>query len=173
MLDRLRALLASPDLVHEAVAVRLATGPSPLGLGTVVAAAGWGAPVRLQLAVHSSAARLTGVDLARVAGAASLPTSLAVGLWAALDPAHVTRLRVADAGAVTALADARVLGRFSALRALDLSRAGLAALPPAVGQLTGLQVRGGGWLLARAGGRAAAAGSWRRALSGKHQAELS
>lgn len=144
MLERLAALLTSPDLVHEAVAVSLTTGPTPLGLGTVVAAAGWGAPVRLQLSVHRTAARLTGVELLRVAGGAPLPTSLAVGLWAALDPTHVTRLRVGDAGAVAALADARVLGRYSALRVLNLSHAGLGALPPAVGRLAGLQVSGVG-----------------------------
>ena len=142
VLDQLGELLASPKLVHEAVAVQLATGPqSLLGLGLgAVAAAGWGAPVRLALSVRETRARLVGVEVARVAGTAPLSTSLALALWSALDPEDVTRLRVADAGAVAALADARVLARFGALRVLNLSHAGLGALPPSVGLLTGLQV---------------------------------
>lgn len=150
-MDQLGELLASPQLVHEAVAVQLATGPqSLLGLGLgAVAAAGWGAPVRLALSVRETRARLVGVEVARVAGTAPLSTSLALALWSALDPEHVTRLRVADAGAVAGLADARVLARFGALRVLNLSHAGLGALPPSVGLLTGLQVGGcgmSGWM---------------------------
>lgn len=49
--------------------------------------------------------------------------------------------RVADAGAVAALADARVAARFTAVRVLNLSNAGLTALPASVGLLTGLEVR--------------------------------
>lgn len=45
---------------------------------------------------------------------------------------------------MAALADARVAARFTALRVLNLSHAGLTALPASVCQLTGLEVRAGG-----------------------------
>lgn len=143
VLQRLRDVVEGPELLHEAVEARLHVGSGPL-LG-VVAAAGFGAPVRLTLSVRETRARLTAVDLTRTSGAAPLSTSLALALWQALDVAHVSRLRVADAGAVAALADERVLARFSALRALNLSHAGLASLPPAIGLLSGLQVGSGLW----------------------------
>ncbi|EFN59236.1 hypothetical protein CHLNCDRAFT_138222 [Chlorella variabilis] len=130
--------LNSPDLVHEHVKVQLSTGRQQL-LG-VVAAAGFGqAAARLSLSVQATRSRLTSAELTRTSGSATMSTSIALALWSALDVGTVTRLRVADGGAVAALADTRVLARFKALRVLNLSNAGLGALPPAVGLLTELQ----------------------------------
>ena len=141
MLQAVTDALSGSELVHEAVEAALTAGPGPL-LG-VVAAAGFGAPVRLSLTVRETRAQLAGVELTRTSGATPLSTSLALALWAALDVAHVTRLRVADAGAVAALADARVLARFQALHVLNLSNAGLGSLPASIGLLTQLQVWAG------------------------------
>ncbi|PRW58490.1 phospholipase A I isoform X1 isoform A [Chlorella sorokiniana] len=137
VLASLTDTLAAPGLVHEAVHVTLHTASGPL-LG-VVAAAGFGAPVRLALSVRETVSRLVGVELTRTSGSGTLPTSLALALWQELEAAAVTRLRVADSGAVAALADARVAARFTALRVLNLSNAGLTALPSSVGLLTGLE----------------------------------
>lgn len=198
VLGLLHTALASPELIQEHVRVQLSTAQPLLG---VVAAAGYGG-VRLSLSVAACRASLTALDLQRTSGGGTLPTSLALALWSALEAGAVTRLRCrsgvgwvspragaigleqpptglavggmgrrvaaprlltirvhacppsahpcSDAGAVAALGDARVLGRFTALRVLNLSHAGLTALPPAVGKLSELQVRGGGV----AGGRA-------------------
>lgn len=83
--------VAAPGLVHEAVHVTLHTASGPL-LG-VVAAAGFGAPVRLALQVAKTGSRLVGVELVRTSGTAALPTSLALALWQELEAAAVTRLR--------------------------------------------------------------------------------
>lgn len=91
VLSALGDRLADPGLVHEAVHVTLHTASGPL-LG-VVAAAGFGAPVRLALTVRETRSRLVGVELARTSGTAALPTSLALALWQELEAASVTRLR--------------------------------------------------------------------------------
>lgn len=148
VLGALHDALASPDLVHEHVRALLtaATPSHPPLLGVVAAAAfGRGAgPARLALAVQATRAALTEVELSRAGGGAPLGTSLALEVWSALEVAAVVRLRVADAGAVAALADTRVLARFASLRCLELSHAGLSALPACIGLLTQLQVRGAG-----------------------------
>lgn len=146
MLGALHDALASPSLVQEHVRVQLsaATPAHPPLLGVVAAAAfGRGAgPVRLALTVQATRAALSEVELGRAGGSAPLGTSLALEVWSALEVAAVAKLRVADAGAVAALADARVLARFTSLRCLDLSHAGLSALPACIGLLTELQVSG-------------------------------
>ena len=93
------------------------------------------------LSVQATRSQLTGAELTRTAGSGGLSISIALALWSALDVEAVTRLRVGDAGAVAALADARVLSRFTALRVLNISNAGLGALPASVGLLSELQVR--------------------------------
>ena len=141
LLPLLEAALGSPDLIHEHVLAQLSPITNQSLLGVVVAAAGFGQTlVRLSLSVQAMRSMLTSVELTRTSGSATLSTSVALALWQALELAHVTRLRVADSGAVAALADARTLAQFRALRVLNLSQAGLAALPTCVGMLTELQV---------------------------------
>jgi len=96
VLSALADRLADPGLVHEAVHVTLHTASGPL-LG-VVAAAGFGAPVRLALTVRETQSRLVGVELVRTSGTAALPTSLALALWQELEAATVSRLRCVRAG---------------------------------------------------------------------------
>ncbi|KAL4431288.1 hypothetical protein ABPG75_006544 [Micractinium tetrahymenae] len=143
VLGALHDALASPSLVHEHARVQLITAaPSQPPLLGVVAAAAFGRgarPVRLALTIQATRAALTEVELGRASGSAPLGTSLALELWSALEVGAVTKLRVADAGAVAALADTRVLARFASLRCLNLSHAGLSALPACIGLLTDLQ----------------------------------
>jgi hypothetical protein len=142
VLAAVQGVLASPDLVHEHVRVQLS--PARQQLLGVVAAAGFGqAAVRLSLAVETSRSQLVAAELVRTSGTAAMSTSVALALWSTLDVSAVTRLRAADAGAVAALADARVLRRFAALRVLNLSHAGLGAVPAAIASLTELQVGAG------------------------------
>lgn len=96
VLAALADTLADPGLAHEAVQVSLHPASGPL-LG-VVAAAGFGAPVRLALRVRETRARLAGVELAHTSGTTPLATSLALALWQELEAAAVTRLRCAAAG---------------------------------------------------------------------------
>lgn len=138
VLAALQDALDSPDLVHEHVGVQLT--PASQQLRGVVAAAGFGqSKTRLSLSVQATRSQLTGVELTRTVGSSALSTSIALALMNALDVTIVTRLRFADGGAVAALADPRVLSRFTALRVLNLSHAGLGALPAAVGLLNQLQ----------------------------------
>ncbi|KAL4853631.1 Phospholipase A I [Chlorella vulgaris] len=138
VLAALQDALDSPDLVHEHVGVQLTAASQQLQ--GVVAAASFGqSTTRLSLSVQATRSQLTGVELTRTVGSSALSTSIALALMNALDVATVTRLRFADGGAVAALADPRVLSRFTALRVLNLSHAGLGALPAAVGLLTQLQ----------------------------------
>jgi hypothetical protein len=133
VLERVRAALANPAVVSERVEVAVTAG----GDGVVSAAAPDAAGAAVRLTVRGLRPALRSVELVRAAGSGTVSAALGAELWAALELGDVARLRLTEG--VASLWDERVLGRLAALRVLDLSGAGLPALPGAVGALARLR----------------------------------
>jgi hypothetical protein len=134
ILRRIAAALDDPDVVEERVQARLTTDAAARG---VVSASSYQNEVNLSLKMKTSKPALRSVELLRTTATGGVTTALGLGIWALLDVAAVTRLRCNEGAA--SLWDDRVLGRFTSLRALNLSHGNLTSLPGVVGALAHLQ----------------------------------
>lgn len=135
VLIKVKAALADPSLVEERVHLELLPFDA---VGVVAARLFDGQSVAVHFSFESRSLMLRSVHLSRTAGAGGgLRVPLALGIWALLDAASVTRLRCNDSAVLPW--DAGLLGRLQSLHVLNLSHCGLTTLPGAVGSLTNLQ----------------------------------
>ena len=107
------------------------------GFFGVINAASYQNEVQVRLHIESAIAPIRSLDLLKTGGGGNISTALGLALWSAVDLSSVTRLTCNDGAA--SLWDRSVLGRFSDLRALNLSYAGLSTLPGIVGSLSSLR----------------------------------